>query len=105
MSKFENLRSKEEGLKLETEELLDVVVTAKSCKSKTTKNGETSVWRFVEFPEGFYFGGTILTNLCKTIEADVELQEELKNGIIKFKLVMKKGEKNGREYVDYEVVK
>lgn len=104
MSKFSNLRSKEEGMKLETEELIGKVLTATSCKSKSTKNGETSVWRFKEIPEGFYFGGTILTKLCKQIEEDKELQEELKNGVIKFKLVMKKGENNGREYVDYEVV-
>lgn len=104
MSKFSNLRSNEEGIKLETEELIGQVLTATSCKSKSTKNGETSIWRFKEMPEGFYFGGTVLTKLCKIIEGDVELQQELKEGKVKFKLVMKKGENNGREYVDYEVV-
>ena len=103
MSKFANLRGQEEGLKLETKEILGQVLTAVSCKSKSTKNGETSVWRFKEIPEGFYFGGTVLTGLCKQIEGDVELQQELKDGIIKFKLVEKKTEQ-GREYVDYEVV-
>lgn len=103
MSKFANLRGQEEGLKLETKELLGKELTATSCKSKSTKNGDTSVWRFKEIPEGFYFGGTVLTGLCKQIEGDTELQKELAAGIIKFKLVEKKTE-SGRDYVDYEVI-
>ena len=105
MSKFASLRDgKEEGIQLEFKELEGQVLTATSCKLKNTKNGECSVWRFKEFKEGFYFGGQVLTELCKAIEKDEDLQKELADGIIKFKLVEKKSEKSDRPYIDYEVV-
>ena len=105
MSKFASLRDgKEEGIQLEFNELKGQTLTAVSCKLKNTKNGECSVWRFAEFKEGFYCGGQVLTELCKAIKEDEELQKELADGVIKFKLIEKKSEKSDRPYIDYEVV-
>lgn len=51
--------------KIETEEILGKSLTMKNFDLVSQSNGEIySVIVFTEFPDKFYFGGTVLTDLC-----------------------------------------
>ena len=71
------------------------------------KEGRTySVLNFIEDPDHFYFGGSVVTdfieNLVAQYETKDEFDRELSEGlVVKFE---KKRSKNGRTYVSVEIV-
>jgi len=94
--------------KLETLDIIDDTLTIEACDlvTKNDNSGDTfCVVLFKERPDGFYFGGTVLTDLVVTLyqlcEANTReplyLPEPVKVTANRVK------SKNGRTYVNFDV--
>ena len=105
---LKDLRSKKangninlDGLnQIKTEDVLGKTLTVRNVDLMKTKNGECGIMIFDEFPESFYFAGSVLTTLCTDIIADGSV-EELKAEGLKISIFKSKSEKTNREYVSY----
>lgn len=109
---LKDLRTKRSGEKrinidgltqIKTEALLGKEVTVRNVDVIKTNNGECGIMIFDEFPNSFYFAGSVLTTLCTDIIADDSL-EELKNDGLKITIFKQKSEKTNREYVTYRFI-
>lgn len=94
--------------KLATEEIIGLELTVNAV-DLTEKDGETfAIVTFDEFPEGFYFGGKVLTDIvCSVYEI---LGRNLTDTITladdeKFKVkATRQKSKNGRFYTAFEIL-
>lgn len=62
-------------------------------------DGRFAVMSFVEFPDKFYFGNSVVTEMLETVEAD-GMKGELVNVTITFD---RRKSKNGRDYIAYTI--
>lgn len=97
-----------EGMtKLESEDIADKVVTIVDFDfAHDSKKDEDYVVAIIkEYENCFYFGGKCLTDLCKKIEAERGMYEELVKTGLAVKLVMTKPtKKDGNKYYKVEIV-
>ena len=95
LADYKASKSKIEGHKIETDELIGKELTLLSMTPRTTKNGETILVRFKEDPQGYYFGGATTIKLYNDFKKfDVDLSKE------EVKVVYSYQESNlGRKYV------
>lgn len=91
--------------KLETEEILERPLTIIDYDFGVDKSTGVpfAVVIFKEFPDAFYFGGMVLTDLLTTIESDEQLKDELLEYGLPVSLGEKKG-KNKKTYVTVEIL-
>jgi len=97
-----------EGMtKLESEEIADKVVTIIDFDfARDTKKDEYyAVVLLKEYANCFYFGGKCLTDLCKKIEAERGMYDELvANGLVVKFVMTKPKNKEGNKYYKVEIV-
>lgn len=93
--------------KLETIDVLESMTLTLDAVDMMTKDGnEFAVVTFKEFPDGFYFGGKVLTDLVKMIYEECEAESgkpiELADANIELVAERKKA-KSGRMYTAFSV--
>ena len=93
--------------KLETIDVLESMTLTLDAIDLMTKDGnEFAVVTFKEFPDGFYFGGRVLTDLVKMIyeESGIEEGKPLTVADDNIELIAeRKKSKNGRMYTAFAI--
>lgn len=93
--------------KLETIDVLESMTLTLDAVDIMTKDGnEFAVVTFKEFPDGFYFGGKVLTDLVKMIyeESGIEEGKPLTVADDNIELIAeRKKSKNGRMYTAFAI--
>ena len=93
--------------KLETIDVLESMTLTLDAVDIMTKDGnEFAVVTFKEFPDGFYFGGKVLTDLVKMIyeESGIETGKPLTVAEDNIELIAeRKKSKNGRMYTAFSI--
>ena len=93
--------------KLETIDVLESMTLTLDAVDIMTKDGnEFAVVTFKEFPDGFYFGGKVLTDLVKMIyeESGIEEGKPLTVADDNIELIAeRKKSKNGRMYTAFSI--
>lgn len=93
--------------KLETIDVLESMTLTLDAVDIMTKDGnEFAVVTFKEFPDGFYFGGKVLTDLVKMIyeESGIEEGKPLTVAEDNIELIAeRKKSKNGRMYTAFSI--
>lgn len=116
MTLAEKLRARQESAgspimkdreKLETIDVLESMTLTLDAVDIMTKDGnEFAVVTFKEFPDGFYFGGKVLTDLVKMIyeESGIETGKPLTVAEDNIELIAeRKKSKNGRMYTAFSI--
>lgn len=93
-----------EMTQLHTDEILNQNLTVTDIDVIETKSGKCCVMLFEEYPDQFYFGGKVLTEMCEEFIADEDAMESLKSGEVVIKLNKAISSSTGREYVTYDYV-
>lgn len=94
-----------EGMKqIKTPDILGKTLTVRNVDVITTKMGTCGVMIFDEFPDSFYFAGSVLTSLCEDIIAEPGAIDEVKKDGCKISIYKATSESTGREYVTYRFV-
>ena len=89
---------------LKTDQLIGKDVTLINCDVIKTKNGMCGIMIFKEFPNSFYFAGSVLTDLCIDITSDPDgAIDDLQKDGLKLSIFKQKSEKSNREYVTYRI--
>lgn len=93
--------------KIETIDVLESMTLTLDAVDIMTKDGnEFAVVTFKEFPDGFYFGGKVLTDLVKMIyeESGIETGKPLTVADDNIELIAeRKKSKNGRMYTAFAI--
>lgn len=89
---------------IKTNDIIGKIVTIRNVDVITTKNGTCGVMIFDEFPNAFYFAGSVLTSLCSDIIAEPNALDEVKKDGCKISIYKATSESTGREYVTYRFV-
>ena len=93
--------------KLETIDVLESMTLTLDAVDLMTKDGnEFAVVTFKEFPDGFYFGGKVLTDLVKMIyeESGIETGKPLTVKDDNIELIAeRKKSKQGRNYTSFSI--
>ena len=94
-----------EGMEqLKTDDLVGKDLTINNVDIITKKDGTVlSVFTFKEYPDAFYFGGKVLTELAETIVADAAALLEVKDQGCKIK-IFNQNAKNGRTFVNFTFI-
>ena len=89
---------------LKTADVVGKELTINNVDIITKKDGtRLSVFTFTEYPDSFYFGGKILTELAETLIADDAALLEIKDKGCKIK-IFNQNAKNGRTFVNFAFV-
>lgn len=90
--------------KLSTDDVVGKTLTIMDVDYITTKTGTCGVMIFKEFPESFYFTGTVLTNLVTDILADDDEStlNEVRTQGVQISIYKATSEKTGRDYVTFD---
>ena len=89
--------------KLNKEDVLNQTLTLTNVDVINAKDGRCAVMLFAEYPNSFYFGGKVLTEMCEEFLDDEDAMDDLKAGNVKLVLSLATSN-NGREYVTYDFV-
>ena len=90
--------------KLESEDIYDEELTLVEFDIGNNKNGDYVVCQFAEHPDCYYFGKSVLLDLCKDIENDEEALDELHQYGLKIKLSTAVSKDSGREYENVNIL-
>lgn len=93
--------------KLESEDIADreVTIIDFDFAHDGKKDDDYAVVLFKEYENCFYFGGKCLTDLCKKIDAEFGMADELRKDGLKVKFVLTKPKtKDGNKYYKVEVI-
>jgi hypothetical protein len=89
--------------KLEKDEVLNQTLTLTDIDVINARDGRCAVMLFEEYPDRFYFGGKVLTEMCDEFLSDEDALADLRAG--KVKLILSVATSNaGREYVTYDFI-
>ena len=88
---------------LKKDDVLETELTIIDFSFARTNNGETSVILFKETPDNFLFGGTVITNLLKDINAEPEAVKALKEEGLKVRF-FNSTSRSGKDYVNVEIL-
>lgn len=91
------------GNKLSTDDIIDMELTIIDFDFVESDNGKYSVVRFSEIKDGFYFGGTVLTNILSEIAEHPEFSQELRTNGLRVKLSHATS-RAGRKYVKVTMI-
>ena len=89
---------------IHTDEIVGQILTVLDVDVMNARNGRCGVMSFAEYPNGFYFAGKVLTEMCDQFLEDESAMDEMHAGKVQIIINKKRSDTTGREYVTFDYV-
>ena len=85
-------------VQIKTDDVMDIELTITGYSLFMGKHGDTAIVIVKEYPNGFLFAPSVLTNILKQVDLDTEAHEALKNEGMKIMLHDRENNDGSRHY-------